>query len=63
MSKETHLSELERRHKVLEDTLHAAMTSPSTDDAELNKLKRRKLQIKDEIARLKGTSQDGSRIH
>jgi hypothetical protein len=63
MSKETHLSELERRHRVLEDTLKAAKTSPSTDDVELAKLKRRKLQIKDEIERLKTMSAAGQRMH
>lgn len=63
MSKETHLSELERRHKALEDSLHAALVSPSTDDAELAKLKRQKLQLKDEIARLKGPAPQGQRMH
>jgi hypothetical protein len=63
MSKETHLSELERRHRLLEDTLKAAKTSPSTDDVELAKLKRRKLQIKDEIERLKTMSAAGQRMH
>jgi hypothetical protein len=63
MSKETHLSELERRHRLLEDTLKAAKTRPSTDDAELAQLKRRKLQIKDEIARLKTMSAAGQRMH
>lgn len=54
MSMESHLAELEKRHKVLENELADAMTHPSTDDLKIAELKRKKLQLKDEIARLKG---------
>ena len=59
MSMEAHLAELERKHQALEDELAEAMAHPSTDDLKIAELKRRKLQVKDELARLR---QDAS-IH
>lgn len=53
MSIQAHLAELERRHRALEDELAEALAHPSTDDLKIAELKRRKLQVKDEIARLK----------
>jgi hypothetical protein len=53
MSIQAHLAELERRHQALEDELNEALAHPSTDDLEVAELKRRKLQVKDEIARLR----------
>ena len=52
MATPTHLAELEQRHRMLEDELTEALQHPSTDDLALGELKRRKLQLKDEIARL-----------
>jgi hypothetical protein len=52
MATSTHLAELEQRHRMLEDELTEALQHPSTDDFTLIELKRRKLQLKDEIARL-----------
>jgi hypothetical protein len=52
MSIQTHLAELERRHQALEQEIYEAQTHPATDDLKLAELKRRKLQVKDEIARL-----------
>jgi len=52
MATSTHLAELEQRHRMLEDELTEALQHPSTDDLALRELKRRKLQLKDEIARL-----------
>lgn len=49
---EAHLSELENRHRALENELNDAMMHPSTDDFKIAELKRRKLLLKDEIARL-----------
>ena len=57
MSIETHLAELTRRHQFLEQQINEARAHPSVDDLTIVELKRRKLQVKDEIARLK---QDGS---
>jgi hypothetical protein len=53
MSMEAHLTELERRHQALEDEINEALAHPSTDDLKLAELKRRKLQVKDEITRLR----------
>ena len=53
MALESHLAELERRHEALEREIEEALTHPGFDDLEVNTLKRRKLQIKDEIAKLR----------
>jgi hypothetical protein len=52
MSIEAHLAELERRHRSLEAEINEARAHPSIDDLEIAELKRRKLLVKDEIARL-----------
>jgi hypothetical protein len=52
MSRATHLAELERRHRALEAELVEARAHPSIDNLEIVELKRRKLLVKDEIARL-----------
>jgi hypothetical protein len=54
MSIESHLAELERRHAALEDQIKEAMAHPSSDSLEIADMKRRKLQLKDEINRLRG---------
>lgn len=60
MSIQSHLAELERRHRALEDELAEAMAHPSVDDTKIAELKRRKLQVKDEIARLR---QGADKVH
>jgi hypothetical protein len=57
MAIQAHLVELERKHKVLENELHDALVHLSTDDMQIVELKRRKLMVKDEIERLRQTSQ------
>jgi hypothetical protein len=52
MATPTHLAELAQRHRLLEDELAEALSHPSVDDLTLAELKRRKLQLKDEMARL-----------
>ena len=52
MSIEAHLAELERRHRDLEAEIAEARAHPSIDNLEIVELKRRKLLVKDEIARL-----------
>jgi hypothetical protein len=52
MSIQAHLAELERKHQALESELSDALAHPSIDDTTIAELKRRKLQVKDEIARL-----------
>ena len=53
MAIESHLAELERKHQALEQEISEALTHPSTDGLKIAELKRKKLQVKDEIARLK----------
>ena len=52
MSIEAHLAELERRHRALEAEISEARAHLSVDDLEIVELKRRKLLVKDQIARL-----------
>lgn len=56
MSIESHLAELERRHEALSREIDQAINHPSSDALELAAMKRRKLQLKDEIVRLKVNS-------
>jgi hypothetical protein len=51
MTVKAHLAELERQHKALEDEIAEAMAHSSTDNLKIAELKRRKLQLKDEIER------------
>jgi hypothetical protein len=53
MAIESHLAELEKRHEALEEQISEALTHPSTDDLQLLELKRKKLHVKDEIARIR----------
>ena len=52
MSVTAHVEQLKQRHQMLETELANLISSPSTSDAELAEIKRRKLKLKDEIARL-----------
>lgn len=60
MSMQSHLAALEQRHQTLESELNDAVMHPSTDDLKIAELKRRKLLLKDEIARL---STDVDMVH
>jgi hypothetical protein len=53
MAIESHLAELERRHQALEQELSEALSHPAIDGLQIAELKRRKLHVKDAIARLK----------
>ncbi len=53
MAIQSHLAELEKRHQALEQEISEALSHPSTDGLQIAELKRRKLHVKDEIARLK----------
>ena len=61
MSIQSHLAELERKHQALEQEIAEAMAHPSSDDLKIAELKRRKLQVKDELARLR--QEASSSIH
>ncbi|MHC5655931.1 YdcH family protein [Stappia sp.] len=56
MSLQSHLVELQKRHSDLERKLEEAMRHPSSDSLEIASLKRRKLQLKDEIARINSSA-------
>ncbi|HET7019676.1 MAG TPA: DUF465 domain-containing protein [Xanthobacteraceae bacterium] len=57
MSRAEYLAELESRHQALQAEIVEASTHLSTDNLQLVALKRRKLLVKDEIARLHATVQ------
>jgi hypothetical protein len=61
MTIQAHLAELERRHRALEEEIAEAMSHPSTDGLKIAELKRRKLQVKDEIERLRSGA--AARVH
>jgi hypothetical protein len=52
MSMSSHLQELQRKHQHLSDAVEAAQRSPGTDDLAIADLKKQKLKLKEEIARL-----------
>lgn len=52
MSLTSHLQELRKKHQSLSDAVEAAQRQPAVDDLELAKLKKQKLQLKEEITRL-----------
>ena len=53
MSMQSHLAELEKRHQALEEEINECLAHPAVDDLKIVELKRRKLQVKDEIERLR----------
>jgi len=61
MTIQSHLAELERKHRALEEEIAEALQHPSVDGLKIAELKRRKLQVKDEIARLQ--QQAGAAVH
>ncbi len=52
MSLEAHIGELRDKHRSLEAEIEDELAHPSSDDLRIAELKRQKLRIKDEIARL-----------
>lgn len=60
MAIESHLQELVRKHGDIERMIEEALMHPSIDDLEISELKRRKLMLKDQIAKLEG---DGETRH
>ncbi|HEY8214830.1 MAG TPA: DUF465 domain-containing protein [Methylocystis sp.] len=53
MSIQGHLVELERRHEALKKEIEQESHRPRRDETKLHELKRKKLQLKDEIAKLR----------
>ncbi|AOO83813.1 YdcH family protein [Bosea vaviloviae] len=58
MSLQTHLVELQRKHRQLEEAIAQAVSSPSSDDLSVVELKRKKLMLKEEIERVRQTMPD-----
>ena len=54
MTTEGHIAALERRHRELERQIDDEMTHISHDDMMIAALKRKKLEIKDELKKLQG---------
>jgi hypothetical protein len=57
MSLQSHLTELERRHMALEREIEKEELHPAVDELKVHELKRRKLVLKDEIAKLRQTAE------
>lgn len=55
MTMSAHLAELAEKHRLLDQRIEEAISSPGIDDAEIRKLKQEKLKLKDEIERLSAT--------
>jgi len=52
MTTEGHMEALARRHRELDRKIEDELTHPSHDDLYIAALKRKKLEIKDELAKL-----------
>ncbi len=52
MTTVTHLAALQQRHQNLQLQIDAEMQHPSRDDTLIATLKRKKLEVKDEIAKI-----------
>lgn len=61
MSDQAGLAELERQHQALEREIEEELAHPGADRLKVSELKRRKLQLKDEIEKLKHQAE--SAIH
>ncbi len=52
MTLQSHIAALKQRHLELENKLQAELAHPSANEQKIIELKRKKLEIKDELARL-----------
>jgi hypothetical protein len=50
-----HLAELSEKHRLLEIKIQEELARPSADDLQISRLKKEKLKIKDEMAKLRGS--------
>jgi hypothetical protein len=55
MSMQSQLADLEAQHQSIEAEINEMMSHPGSDDLKIHELKRRKLHLKDEIARIRQT--------
>jgi hypothetical protein len=56
MTTEGHIAALERRHQQLDRMIEAEKAHLSHDDLHISALKRKKLEIKDELSKLQGSA-------
>lgn len=56
MAIEAHMAEIVSRHRALERKIEEVRLQPSADQLEIARLKREKLRLKDELARLQSSS-------
>jgi len=54
MTTEGHIAALERRHQELDRQIQTEMQNRQTDDLMISALKRKKLEVKDELSKLQG---------
>ncbi len=52
MNLSSHLQELRKKHRSLNERVDEAQRSPATDDLQVKQLKKEKLRLKEEIFRL-----------
>jgi len=63
MSLDSHLVELERKHRALDEAIEQELAQPASSDLKLAELKRKKLQLKDAIIRLKQGGDSVAMVH
>jgi hypothetical protein len=63
MTLQSHLAELERRHQALAVEIERELVHPGLDELKLCSMKKRKLQLKDEIERLRKPAYVQSSVH
>jgi hypothetical protein len=51
-----HLAELSEKHRMLELKIQEEVSRPGSDDLQINRLKKEKLKIKEEMLKLQGDS-------
>lgn len=52
MALNAHLENLKRKHQAISDAVENAQRAPGVDDLEVTTMKKEKLRLKEEIARL-----------
>jgi hypothetical protein len=60
MSLDERIETLKMKHHALEEAIQKESNRPRPDDLEIHRLKKQKLQIKDEIAQLSGKMKDAA---
>lgn len=64
MSQSSHIAQLERKHRSLDDELKSELAHPNRNEVKIAAIKRQKLVLKDEITRLRTEKPPaGSKLH